>query len=464
MEGLQYIQQFNKIGGQQNLIQKALTSASGVAEALIPQELEKVITDITIRLLPELSMVNPVYHSGKRHEFNRLTALPRAGGAMGEGGTTPTVSSTYERDYVEKKVIRSKGAVTYFLQDASQDFIDAAAVEMENLLTKHAYDLGTNIVWGNGVADPYSFSGLDYFISTNREVEVSAGVVPTDLKFLDKMIDANLRKRGAMHRKVFLMSPEMLSKVSQLLTNVRLNQGLIGSGMTQVDVNGGWRLNAYRDIPIVMSNLMRPVSTMGTVSTTTTTSGGYLPDTTTYYFRVAPVTWEGEQLASAEVSQATGTAGSSINKITLSWTAVDNALYYRIYQGTSTGAANTTLKHICSAFTYDSSGTPTPGVASYVVQYATATSEVPTHMQSDVPLLATGGVPSETVMLWDLDDYQGMGKFVYTNQGGSKFNGLVTIDKLDRFDDWLSFLIKTYGALVPSFEATSYIHRGLRTE
>jgi hypothetical protein len=78
-------------------------------------------------------------------------------------------------------------------------------------------------------------------------------------KFLDNMIDNNTRKQGSHHRKCFLMSPEMLSKVSRLLENVRLIQGLNGAGLSQIEIAGGWRLNAYRNIPIIESTYTRPV-------------------------------------------------------------------------------------------------------------------------------------------------------------------------------------------------------------
>jgi hypothetical protein len=452
------VQQFNALSkNNRSLIRKALDSSSAKAEALVPEFLEKVITNTVMQLRPELAMITAKFGRQKTHEFNQITSLPASGSAMGEGATTPVTNSVYSRQTVDLKIMRRKGAVTNFLQDASGDYIDSAAAELENQLLTHSYDLCGYITHGNAGADEYTHSGLDTFISTYREQEVVAGVVPTSLSFLDDMIDSNLDHQGAQHNKAFIMSPQMLSKTSKLLTNIHAYQTL---GVTEVP--GGWRLSTYRDIPIIVSSAMRPRSKMGTISTATATTGGTIPSSTTYYFRVSAVTNNGEQGASTEVNQATG-SGTETNTITLSWTAVTGALYYKIYGGTSTGAV--TLVDVIAAVSYDGNGTRSTATTSWVLSAALAANSdtVSTAMEADLPLNAeTSAVPTETVILWDLDEFQGLGKYPYTNVGGSKFGGLVTIEPLAKTDDFLNFLIKTYGALCNSYEATSGIHRGLK--
>ena len=85
-------------------------------------------------------------------------------------------------------------------------------------------------------------------------------------------------------------------------------------------------------------------------------------------------------------------------------------------------------------------------------------------MQDDVPLNYTGGIPCEVVFLWDLDPFQGLGKVAYTNKGGNRLDALAEILPLAKMDDHDDFLIKSYLALVDAWEATSAMHRGLRTE
>lgn len=474
------IRQYNKFSGEnKSLIQKALTSAAGSGEALVPQHLEQTITNALPRLSAALAMITPKFDNQKLHEFNRLNALPGVGGAMGESAVTPTYQPTFERASVSMKVIRRKGATTDFLQDSSKRNIDAAATNIEASLLAHVYDMENYIMYGNKGANPYEFDGLDAFIKTNRTNNVVGGVIPPNLKTFDDMIDANMDYQGIGHKKAFVMSPYMLSKLSQLITNVRLNQG-----MGQVDIAGGWRLNAYRDVPIIVSSACRAKSTMGTITPAVVDDAGTILDSQTYYFRVAAVTRDGEQLASAEVSQATGTGGAAdAHAITLTFAPVVGAFRYKVYTGAATGVL--ALKRIVPAFTYDGNGTLTVSDTDVIgaVGYTKVTSNssgavnvitienlptqgditvVPTAMQADLPLVATGGVPSEVIFFWDLDEFQGLGRLAYTNEGGSRFNGLVTIEDLAKTDDFLPFMIKTYAALADSFEATSGIIRNLR--
>ncbi len=458
------IHQFNRFSGdKKSLIKKALDSSVGVGEALIPEHLEQVITNTITRLSPEIQMMIAKFDRQKFHEFDRITSIPSAGGAMGENATTPTKRSTYERDSVQLKIVRRKGAVTNFLQDTAGDFIDSAAAEMENHLLSHVFDMIYYSVHGNAAANKYEYSGLDKFIVTNRTNEIAGGVVLNSLTTLDRMIDLNTRKQGAQHKKAFLMSPEMLSRVSQLLTNVRLNQGLTSGGLTQVEVGGGWRLNAYRDVPIIETSSLTPLAQMTAIGGATGTGGTIVDDT--YYFMVAPVTWDGEQLASAELAVVVNTGGSNDGTITLSWTPYDGALSYKIYCGLTTGAANLLLVRQISAFTYDVNGTITGDTGSLLLTTdpIVAGSEINTKAAlQDKPLVATGGISPESIILWDLDPFQGIGKLPYTNTAGSKFNGLVTIKPLAETDDFIPFLIKSYLALCDAFEATCVMHRGLR--
>lgn len=475
------IGQFNRLGGERKtLIRKALDSATGAtnvaASPLIKQKLEKIITNTIVRLSPELAVINAEFDPQKFHDYNQLTALPAANGFMGEGATTPTRNSTYARKSVELKVVRRKGAVTNFLQDASKGYIDAAASEMENHLQAHAYDLIHGLEYGNSAANKYSYDGLDYLIATNRENKPVGGSVPTDLSFLDGMLDVNLEYQGNQHKKCLLMSPKMQSLVSRLLTNVRLNQGSAG-GLTQVEIEGGWRLEAYRNVPILPVSGMSPRGKMGAVTPTTAGSGGSIA-ADTYNFMVSYVDYNGESEAYDRVQQV-ASGGSST--ITLAWTAVTGAFYYKIYAFKGSSSIAEKLVAVIPACTYDSAGTyvadvtgctftTNPGAANPTLTLSATggvitgpTASVPTHMQSDVPLVATGGIRPETVILWDLDKYQGLGKVPYTNSGGDRFNGLVTMVPLAVTDDNLPFLIRSYMALCPSFEATSCMIRGLRT-
>jgi len=469
-------------GAVKSLVQKALlTSATNVGEGLIPQHLEKLITNTIVRLAPEIALISAQFDPQKYHEFNRLTALPSPGGMIGEAGVTPTNRSTYQRTGRILKVLRRKGAVTNFLQDASKNYLDAAAIEMENHIQAHVYDLVTLLLYGNDNADGFSFPGLDTLIATNRVNSAYQGVVPTDLSFLDNMIDANLVRQGGAHRRAMIMSPQMLSKVSRLLTNVRLNQGLGAGGMSEVEIPGGWRLSAYRDIPIISSTQCRPTTTMAAQTQAATAATGGTVPASYYQFVVSYVDWGGESLATVEAGTGQIQTTGATSTITLAWADVPSAFFYKIYasKGASFAAASglEILKCILPANQYDSVGTPgtrtttvtfstDPTVANPTISapaaLTTVTASVPTGMQLDVPLVAYAGIPPENVFFWDLDEIQGLGKVAYTNAAGSRFNGLVTMEPLAKTDDNLPFMIKSYLTLIDSWEATSCMIRGLR--
>lgn len=457
---------FARIGSERaSLIRKALNTGANVGLPLIRENLERIITNLVVRLVPEFYLVQKGAEYGpmKTHEFTRLNQLPDAGGAIGESGTTPTTNSRYERLTVELKEVRRKGMVTMFLQDASKNFIDARAAEMENHLIAQVYDLAAYTLYGNAEADQFTYSGLDTFITTERTHLAEADAVFTSVSVLDEMIDANQRRQGSGHDQAFLVSPEMQSRISRELVDgsgsiLQIHRNISDAMFT---TEGGVRMMSYRGIPLIPTSGVRPQIQMGTVATATATSGGTIA-ADEYFFYVAPVTRNGEELASTVASQVTTGTTSTI---TLTWTAIEDAYYYKIYVGTTTGPFNASPTRIISAKTYDSAGTPTGDVTGYTFTSPPTTRDTTvtaSQNTNDHPYAQVGGVSPEAIILWDLDKYQGLGKFAYTNDEGGRFDGLVTMHNLAITDAFIPFLIRTIGALVPSWEATSVMRRGVR--
>ena len=457
---LQMYNTHQKENGGKSLLTKALDSSPGSAEALVPEKLREIITNTIVRLSPILALVESVFDSQKVHEFNRITSLPRQGGAQGEGAVTPTRNAVYVRAGTTLKVIRRKGAVTGFLQDASEKQIDALAAEMENHLLSHVYDLDFYTLWGNELSNAFEYGGWDRFISSFRQTRQNPGTqVPTDTKILDELIDNNTRKQGSQHRKAFLMSPEMLSHLSRLEAQFRLNTD-IKPKMGEIAVPGGWRMPTFRGIPIVETTATAPVKTMTTVTATDFTTGGSLPDDE-YFFVVTPITYEGEQAASAQAS-ATVSGGSGNGRVDLTFAEDTEALSYKVYFGLVSGVTGLQLHKEVPADTFDGIGTITGRTTTIVIDTASPDSSIPTGMQDDRPLQFINSVPQETIWLIDLDRFQGMGELAYTNKAGDRFGGLVTIKPLAEVDDNTPFLIKSYPALIDAFEATSGVIRGVR--
>lgn len=459
MSYMDKLQTVNQQGGFQNLLKKALNSASNSGGALIPQHLEKIITNAVQRLSPTISMIQPEYDAQGLHEFNRVTSLGDGGGFQGENAVTPGSQSVFARANVTLKVVRRKGSVTDYLRLSSEKFVDALATEIENQVRAQVYDLESLNIYGSATADAYQYDGWDHLITTNRFNDgftSGAATVPASNAFLDKMIDASLRKGSNLHPKAFLMTPEMLSLVSRYQTEFRKM-----IPMDEVNTPGGWRLPSYRGIPIISSTFLSGVgsSTMGTVTAASGgTTGGSLSNGT-YYFRVAAITQDGEQMASAE-SSVTLSGGTATQKITLSFTAVSGAISYKVYYSATTGLTGMTLIDQQAARAYDGSGTPGAASTSLTVLAVSATSAV-SGMTSDKPLTTVSSVNPETVWLIDFDKYQGLGKFPINNPGGRE-GGIISIEPLAKTDAFMQFLLYTHGAIAPSFEATSVLSRGWR--
>ena len=414
---------------------------------------------------------------------------------MGESSTTPTTQPTFTRANVQLKVLKKKGSTTDFLRWSSSKNIDAAAANVEATLTALVHDMCNYNFYGNGPmtvttgvvtgsGNVYEYNGFDFFIATNRIQNAAGGTAIVSLATLDDMIDRNIELQGINHNKAFFMSPRMLSRISQLYTNVRDVREIAGQ-FGQVDIPGGWRVNSYRGVPIIMSGSCQPKETMTVVTPSGADSYGVtaIADNVTRYFKVAGISKNGEQIACAEVTRASGSSGTANqHTMTLTWAA--NAAVYRwkIYVGSASGTLY--LRHIIPNFTYNAAGTPTASTTTtitgikfytsdanncvttvtFVSDPNTAGAEVPAGMQLDIPLDLGNGVAPELIWMIDLDEYQGMGRQPYTNEGGSQFNGLISMEMLAKVDSELPFLLQSYTAVCPSYEATSVLNRGVRIQ
>jgi hypothetical protein len=481
------ITQYNSL---QSRINKTLTSATGVGEALIPQHLEKNMTDLVIKLSPEMAIVmaNAEQMPTKKHEFNRVTSEPDSGGAMGESAITNTTSSAVDRDFYQMKVIRRKGSVTGFLKATAKNYIEPVGWQIQRHIKAQVWDIVYYLIHGND-GNPYEFSGLDRFITKNRFNLTRGGEVPTNLDMLNTAITKFTRYGGQGHVATFDMSPELLAKFASLITTIRDNRDSSSFQLRQVLVNGGWQMEAFRGFPIVESTFVAPVEKLtSTVALDQEATDGTLSDGD-YYIEVAPITLEGEQLAGDEVHIAlTGGTATQRIKITLNephksrkkvkvngvetikW--VESAMAYRIYM--SQISATSKLKKVVTAFLYDGDGTRLSrnnGIAGndfYIDQLTNDKASVNDAMAEDLPLVGSVDAfnqaidPPQILIFWDTDAIQGLGSIGYANDDGSHFEGLITTEPLAKIEDRDDFLVKTYMAMGDPFEDTSTMIRNIR--
>lgn len=487
---IELLQEWGKYGLASNLVEKALTSALNVGQALTPQSLEKEMTLTIQRLSPEMSIYMKYGKmqqiGGKFHEFNQTISLPQSGSIMGESTTTPATNSTYQRNSVTLKIARRKGQVTDFVLDVSREFVDTMRVEADNQIKTMIWDLATSLYFGNPSSNAFDFGGLEYNISTLKNgsalnfagtnFNIRGGVAIQDLRFLDSMIDASNRKGGSHHPRAIFTSPEMISAITRYETTIRKIVELGGGGASgkfgEIDIPGGHRLETYRGIPLVGTTGLSPVETMTpTITLAQEDTGVGSLSNGTYRVMVAPVTNQGEQLASASqtVSLTAGTATQRI-KITLSATHA-GAQYYKIYVSNGAVGTETLVRMVTALFYSDSIGTldlsqfnGQSGTDIFVAKL-TGDTTITAQMVGDPPLVASGGVNPEYLILQDLDPIQGLGKIVYANiMTGGVFSGLITTKPLAQVDAYQQFMMYSHLALVPSYEATSSLIRGIRAQ
>ena len=474
---IEILQAWAQAGFAQNLVAKALTSANGVGEALSPQNLRVEMTNTIQRLSPEMSIWTE--YAGMRDvaskfaEFNRITDLPQSGSKQGETETTPATNSKFKRELAELKIFRRKGKITDFTKDISRKYLDVAKVEMDNQLKVMIWDLITSMYFGNSAADAMDFDGIETLVTTNRTDQVRGGVTITGLDVLDDMIDKSDRAGGATHSRVLLTSPEMISALTGYETTIRKLVDLgKGSGqMGLIKIPGGHVLETYRGIPLVKTTGLSPVEIMTpTITLAGVGTGGHLSDGD-YYIQVSPVTNRGEQLASAE-QKITLSGGGNAQRICFTLSAAHvGAQYYKIYCSQITEKEK--LCSMLSALVYDSDGNllldsthfvgKTGGSEFYLDYTDNSDGTVTDTMADDVPLVANGGINPEYIILQDLDPIQGLGDIAYANIAtGGVFGGLITTEPLAKIDAYAQFMMYSHMTLVPSFEATTVIRRGLR--
>jgi hypothetical protein len=344
---------------------KALTAASASGLALQAEDLERALVEELLSLNPLVALLERTQATARVHEIARRTArqASRFEGELAKNATPG--QSTYDRPTVTIKVLDYWGSVSGFQQAASKKFFDSLLLEQGAGVESVSEDLefgtlwgasgtaGENAVSGGGAAsgDPYQYNGFDRLIQTNV-VDVNDVV---KLSTLDNLIDAATGFRGAAgHPKAFLMSIGMHSKVSGLQTLARRET-------PDVEFEGGLRMSTYRNVPILESDYVKPTGVAVPAGlAAAAVAGGTLPDATQYFYRVASVTQRGEQVAAAEVNATTANPNLTIR---LTWTNDPNALLYKIFRGTATGALS--LLAVIPASSYDADGNPTARVTQF---------------------------------------------------------------------------------------------------
>lgn len=423
----------------------ATTSSSG--QSLIPETLEPMLIEYLGRNMPMYMLIDKQRSDGKTHEYNKRTAVPQA---WVEGEATPQnpMSSTYVRENVQLKILRTWGSVTGFQQKVSERFINALESEIVGSMEGLADLFEMMILWGND-ADQYQFNGLDTYIAEDavagRSIASGGSILDINavltLSHLDSMIDAAEQHRGTQDdTKVFIASQQMISLISGLQTKIQRQ-------VQTVEFEGGFRMETYRGIPLVPSSFVRPAGT--TTSPTpsgTATAGGTLANDE-YFYAISSVTMYGEQLVGVEESTTTA---STNNSVTLTWTADANARLYKIWRGTATGELY--LLCVIAAKTYAADGSVSGNVTSFIDNgsYTVNTAIRP---------LEAG---EECIFLANLDPQRGAALIGALSPLGDAVDNFVTFTQLAITRSTFDYMIESFTALKVPYPQLHAVARRVR--
>lgn len=324
-------------------LREALDAAN--ASPLIAKVIQPVLVELQRRYAPLVRAIPTTDWDTDEYYFNQRTRVA-SGGFVPDGGARPVSTSVYDQKSYKMKHIQSVGAVTGYAEAVTRRVIsNLRRTEIMGAIRGYHWDVEVGCLWGRAdatlnQAQP-QFDGLDSLVSDTtsgyKNTQVKAGNSLT-LAMLDELIDmveTNAASPVFDSSWMITMSPTGASKLAQLLVGQQRFE--------QVQVSPGLIVPSYRNIPIVKSSFLSHRGySMGAVTSATATTGGSLPDSTTYYYRVAPViSRQGETTACPEVSQATG-SGTGANTVTLSFTpptGLDglSPILYKVYRGSSSG-------------------------------------------------------------------------------------------------------------------------------
>jgi len=435
-------------------LKKALTASSASGTALIPEDLEPMIRANLLELSPLTRMVPVVRADGNIHRVVRRTANNTGAWFEGEMTDAGYNQSTYARRSVEVKILRTHGQASDFAVSAARSFTDVMADEIESATEGLADLFEFSTIWGHSddlsfTGDAYQYTGLYGWLlndsPTNNVVDADGTITLSDL---DDLLDVTMHKYRNVRdmQWLFLMSPQMNSKVTGLQTLIRRAVPTIG-------FEGGFEMETYRGVPILKSGFVRPLGTTTSPAVTAAvagTGGGFALADGLYRYKIASITLYGEQVAGTADSDTVTTA--THDTVDLTWTADATAKLYAVYRtlaGEADSDANYDLIDVIAAKTYNSDGSVNTNVAAY--------SDTGLTGLSNIHPMASG---DETIFLVGLGQRQGLSRPVLMPEVGEPMDSLVNYVTLSETTDSLQFRLKSYHTVqVPWGELHGAIRR-----
>jgi len=346
------------------------------AAPLVQKIIDPMILEYQRRFSLLVRSITSRKHSSDVFYFNRRDRVP-AGGNVRDGGARPLSQSTYVQRFFQMKHLQTIGDVTGYAEEVTAAQVGSLrGREIEGAIRGLYWDLETQVLWGNAASTefgPYpQFDGFDNLLSTysgsNQNAIDRAGATLSlgSLDMLLDMVETNVSEPVQDASWMLVMSPTAQSRIAQLLSDKQR--------FDRVEIAGGVNVMSYRDVPLVKSSfLANRGNNVGAVTTSTATTGGTLPAATYRYQVSAIIARSGESVASAEVTQATTGATSTVTLALPNVVGVDEGtpLLFKVYRSTG-GAGTATLLGIVDAVVRLASDGITPILTTSIIDTGTA--------------------------------------------------------------------------------------------
>lgn len=434
-------------------LEKALQTTGGTTQ-LWQEDLSKQIYDLLQIELPLWNIIGTEQANGPIHRLRKRASQPTAW-VQGELSDADFRSGTYANFDIPLKILRSWGGVSSFSQATTERWLNQLQEALANTVSGFANTMEWFLWYGNKGADAYQFDGVEAYLlndATAKTAYTAGGNIyqvnaALTLTHLDNAIDRVSNFRGSIQdRWIALMSREMISRVSGLQTRVTRQ-------ITQVEYEGGFRMDSYRGIGLYPCNICKPAGTTTSPTVTATpAAGGTLTDLQRWY-AISSVTLNGEQMPGTADDATTATTN---NTSALTWTTDANAKLYKIWRGTTSTVADMTLLAVVPALTYDASGNITGAVTSYNDTGAV------TPNSAVKPLAAASGADEQVMFL-----------NVSKNERGARIMGAVSPlgDQIENYINYvplattgpsLRYFLEAFLALKIAYPTNNLVIRGAK--
>lgn len=243
----------------QELIQKALGTATG-SGALFDDVRDRAIAEELDKRHPLWANLNKPTGQGANFLFSRKTDRALGADWIAETGQVSTADASYATISEVFRLLDAVGSFTALGQAAGRGFIELQRQALNDTLDDWEFKVEDGILDGTGTGNEPT--GLNVFHdadTTNQILAGTNGAVLT-LDLMDRVIDLVTDNSGRPG--MFIMASRTRRELNALL---QVNQRFLD----KVKVNGGFRVQAYDEIPIFDSNAVDIDEVVGTSGSTT---------------------------------------------------------------------------------------------------------------------------------------------------------------------------------------------------